>query len=69
MFEDDEIKGLLKFVPWWAELSPSAEQQGGAGESSLFLIITTLLLFLLSSKSLHLIIFHIPNGAPFIDYY
>lgn len=34
MFEDDEIKGLLEFVPWWAKLSPSAEQQGDAGESS-----------------------------------
>lgn len=25
-FEDDEIKGLLKFKPWWAKLSPSTEQ-------------------------------------------
>ncbi|TNM88361.1 hypothetical protein fugu_004615, partial [Takifugu bimaculatus] len=30
LFEDDEIKGLLKFVPWWEKLGPSAEQQGEA---------------------------------------
>ncbi|XP_076601495.1 protein SHQ1 homolog [Chaetodon auriga] len=33
LFEDDEIKGLLKFRPWWAKLSPSAEQEGEAAVS------------------------------------
>ncbi|KAE8297957.1 Protein SHQ1-like protein [Larimichthys crocea] len=33
LFEDDEIKGLLKFTPWWAKLSPSTEQEGGAAVS------------------------------------
>ncbi|XP_030584436.1 protein SHQ1 homolog isoform X2 [Archocentrus centrarchus] len=28
LFEDDEIKGLLKFRPWWTKLSPSTEQEG-----------------------------------------
>ncbi|XP_040015546.1 protein SHQ1 homolog isoform X4 [Xiphias gladius] len=28
LFEDDEIKGLLKFKPWWTKLSPSTEQEG-----------------------------------------
>ena len=32
LFEDDEIKGLLKFRPWWTKLSPSTEQEGEAGE-------------------------------------
>lgn len=32
LFEDDEIKGLLKFRPWWAKLSPSTEQEGEAGK-------------------------------------
>ncbi|XP_008302359.1 protein SHQ1 homolog [Stegastes partitus] len=27
LFEDDEIKALLKFRPWWAKLSPSTEQE------------------------------------------
>ncbi|XP_063330840.1 protein SHQ1 homolog isoform X3 [Pelmatolapia mariae] len=27
-FEDGEIKGLLKFRPWWTKLSPSSEQEG-----------------------------------------
>lgn len=35
-FEDDEIKGLLKFKPWWSELSPSTEQEGEAGEFKSF---------------------------------
>ncbi|XP_044021730.1 protein SHQ1 homolog isoform X2 [Siniperca chuatsi] len=30
LFEDDEIKGLLKLRPWWAKLSPSTEQEGEA---------------------------------------
>ncbi|KAM9362175.1 protein SHQ1 homolog [Symphorus nematophorus] len=33
MFEDDEIKGLLKFRPWWTKLSPSTEQEGEAAVS------------------------------------
>lgn len=33
LFEDEEIKGLLKFEPWWAALKPSGDQEGGAGES------------------------------------
>uniref|UniRef100_A0A3Q3WWP4 Protein SHQ1 homolog n=1 Tax=Mola mola TaxID=94237 RepID=A0A3Q3WWP4_MOLML len=33
LFENDEVKGLLKFVPWWAKLSPSAEQEGEAAVS------------------------------------
>lgn len=33
LFEDDEIKGLLKFRPWWAKLSPSTEQEGEAAVS------------------------------------
>uniref|UniRef100_A0A7N8Y4X8 Protein SHQ1 homolog n=1 Tax=Mastacembelus armatus TaxID=205130 RepID=A0A7N8Y4X8_9TELE len=33
LFEDDEIKGLLKFRPWWTKLSPSAEHQGEAAVS------------------------------------
>ncbi|XP_059186060.1 protein SHQ1 homolog [Centropristis striata] len=33
LFEDDEIKGLLKFRPWWTELSPSTEQEGKAAVS------------------------------------
>lgn len=33
LFEDEEIKGLLKFQPWWARLKPSDEQEGGAGKS------------------------------------
>ncbi|CAI5688912.1 unnamed protein product [Oreochromis niloticus] len=28
LFEDGEIKGLLKFRPWWTKLSPSSEQEG-----------------------------------------
>ncbi|KAK2914639.1 protein SHQ1 homolog isoform X1 [Channa argus] len=32
-FEDDEIKGLLKFRPWWTKLSPSTEQEGEAAVS------------------------------------
>lgn len=32
MFEDDEIKGLLRFVPWWAKLSPSTEEEEESGE-------------------------------------
>lgn len=35
-FEDDEIKGLLKFKPWWSKLSPSTEQEGEAGEFNTF---------------------------------
>ncbi len=31
-FEDDEIKVLLKFRPWWEKLSPSTEQEGETGE-------------------------------------
>ncbi|XP_031701508.1 protein SHQ1 homolog isoform X2 [Anarrhichthys ocellatus] len=27
LFEDDEIKGLLKFRPWWEKPSPSTEQE------------------------------------------
>ncbi|XP_070707827.1 protein SHQ1 homolog isoform X2 [Pempheris klunzingeri] len=30
LFEDEEIKGLLKFRPWWAKLSPCAAQEGAA---------------------------------------
>ncbi|XP_071349880.1 protein SHQ1 homolog isoform X2 [Trachinotus anak] len=30
LFEDDEVKGLLKFRPWWTKLSPSTEQEGEA---------------------------------------
>ncbi|XP_034389481.1 protein SHQ1 homolog isoform X2 [Cyclopterus lumpus] len=30
LFEDDEIKGLLKFSPWWEKLSPLTEQEGEA---------------------------------------
>lgn len=37
LFENDEIKGLLKFRPWWAKLSPSTEQGGEAGEFKLSL--------------------------------
>ena len=37
LFEDEEIKGLLKFRPWWAKLSPSTEQEGEAGQFKLFL--------------------------------
>ncbi|KAI3370448.1 hypothetical protein L3Q82_025211 [Scortum barcoo] len=33
LFEDDEIKGLLKFRPWWAKLSPSTVQEGEAAVS------------------------------------
>lgn len=33
LFEDDEIKGLLKFTPWWTKLSPSTEQEGEAAVS------------------------------------
>ncbi|XP_039653435.1 protein SHQ1 homolog isoform X1 [Perca fluviatilis] len=33
LFEDEEIKGLLKFRPWWAKLSPSTEQEGEAAVS------------------------------------
>ncbi|XP_068171986.1 protein SHQ1 homolog isoform X2 [Antennarius striatus] len=33
LYEDDEIKGLLKFTPWWAKTTPSAEQ---GGESAAF---------------------------------
>ncbi|XP_060926150.1 protein SHQ1 homolog [Limanda limanda] len=33
LFEDDEIKGLLKFKPWWAKLSPSTVQDGEAAVS------------------------------------
>nr|XP_046240727.1 protein SHQ1 homolog [Scatophagus argus] len=33
LFEDEEIKGLLRFTPWWAKLSPSAEQEGEAAVS------------------------------------
>ncbi|XP_069020878.1 protein SHQ1 homolog [Embiotoca jacksoni] len=28
LFEDEEIKGLLKFRPWWGKLSPSTEPEG-----------------------------------------
>ncbi|XP_028303949.1 protein SHQ1 homolog isoform X2 [Gouania willdenowi] len=27
LFEDDEIKGILKFKPWWAKLRPSTENE------------------------------------------
>ncbi|KAM9409231.1 protein SHQ1 homolog [Pholidichthys leucotaenia] len=30
LFEDDEIKGLLKFRPWWATLRASADQDADA---------------------------------------
>ncbi|XP_056130898.1 protein SHQ1 homolog [Lampris incognitus] len=30
LFEDEEIQGLLKFCPWWENLSPSSEQKGEA---------------------------------------
>ncbi|XP_051270091.1 protein SHQ1 homolog isoform X2 [Dicentrarchus labrax] len=33
LFEDDEIKGLLKFRPWWTKLSPSTEQEEEAAVS------------------------------------
>ncbi|XP_044205453.1 protein SHQ1 homolog [Thunnus albacares] len=33
LFEDDEIKRLLKFRPWWAKLSPSTDQEGEAAVS------------------------------------
>ncbi|XP_075871808.1 protein SHQ1 homolog [Nelusetta ayraudi] len=33
LFEDEEIKGLLKFEPWWAALKPSGDQEGGAAVS------------------------------------
>ncbi|XP_028262509.1 protein SHQ1 homolog [Parambassis ranga] len=33
LFEDDEIKGLLMFRPWWAKLIPSAEQDGESAVS------------------------------------
>ncbi|XP_053297408.1 protein SHQ1 homolog [Pleuronectes platessa] len=33
LFEDDEIKGLLKFKPWWTKLSPSTVQDGEAALS------------------------------------
>ncbi|XP_040015547.1 protein SHQ1 homolog isoform X5 [Xiphias gladius] len=33
LFEDDEIKGLLKFKPWWTKLSPSTEQEGEVGKA------------------------------------
>ncbi|KAG7214580.1 hypothetical protein INR49_022974 [Caranx melampygus] len=33
LFEDDEVKGLLKFRPWWTKLSPSTEQEGEAAVS------------------------------------
>lgn len=36
LFEEEEIKGLLKFVPWWAKLKPSGEQEGEAGEFKSF---------------------------------
>lgn len=32
MFEDGEIKGLLKFRPWWTKLGPPTEQEGQSGE-------------------------------------
>lgn len=32
LFEDEEIQGLLKFVPWWAKPRPSAGRPGDAGE-------------------------------------
>ncbi|KAM9759476.1 protein SHQ1 homolog isoform 2-T2 [Menidia menidia] len=28
LFEDEEIKGLLKFRPWWAKLTASSEEDG-----------------------------------------
>ncbi|XP_070758501.1 protein SHQ1 homolog [Enoplosus armatus] len=33
LFEDDEIKGLLKLRSWWEKLSPSTEQEGEAAVS------------------------------------
>ncbi|XP_040890972.1 protein SHQ1 homolog [Toxotes jaculatrix] len=33
LFEDEEIKGLLKFRPWWEKLLPSTEQEGEAAVS------------------------------------
>lgn len=62
LFEDNEIKGLLKFVPWWAKLSPSAEQGGEAGEFTCFLPFTVLYIVLLGvffykKKQLTLFIF------------
>ncbi|XP_035518596.1 protein SHQ1 homolog [Morone saxatilis] len=33
LFEDDEIKGLLNFRPWWTKLSPSTEQEEEAAVS------------------------------------
>ncbi|KAA8593518.1 hypothetical protein FQN60_009634 [Etheostoma spectabile] len=33
LFEDEQIKRLLKFRPWWAKLSPSTEQEGEAAVS------------------------------------
>ncbi|XP_068450423.1 protein SHQ1 homolog [Clinocottus analis] len=32
-FEDEEIKGLLEFRPWWEKLSPSTDQNGEAAVS------------------------------------
>uniref|UniRef100_A0A665UGM8 Protein SHQ1 homolog n=1 Tax=Echeneis naucrates TaxID=173247 RepID=A0A665UGM8_ECHNA len=33
LFEDDEVKRLLKFRPWWTKLSPSPELEGEAAVS------------------------------------
>lgn len=30
LFEDEEIKGLLKYRPWWTKLKPSSGQEGEA---------------------------------------
>lgn len=32
LFEDDDIKRLLKFRPWWAKLSSAQDLEGEAGE-------------------------------------
>lgn len=51
LFEDEEIKGLLKFQPWWTTLKPSGEQEGGAGESQSQRVCLVRLLSLFDSFS------------------
>uniref|UniRef100_A0A8C7LMW5 Protein SHQ1 homolog n=1 Tax=Oncorhynchus kisutch TaxID=8019 RepID=A0A8C7LMW5_ONCKI len=33
LFEDEEIQGLLKFLPWWSDLCPDSIRQGEAAVS------------------------------------
>ncbi|XP_067092867.1 protein SHQ1 homolog isoform X1 [Osmerus mordax] len=33
LFEDEQIQSLLKFSPWWSQLSPDSTQEGGTAVS------------------------------------